>query len=69
MSLNSSLWCFQHNIIFKVPATINQYLREYQREGIVFLYRQYSCGKGAILADDMGLGKTVQVRNYFQKDY
>ena len=49
--------------ILKVPSTINQYLREYQKEGIAFLYRQYSCGKGAILADDMGLGKTVQVQN------
>lgn len=45
----------------QVPATINQYLRKYQQEGIAFLYKQYSLGKGAILADDMGLGKTVQV--------
>lgn len=48
-------------ILLKVPATINQYLRKYQQQGIVFLYKQYSVGKGAILADDMGLGKTVQV--------
>ncbi|XP_028390617.1 DNA excision repair protein ERCC-6-like 2 isoform X2 [Dendronephthya gigantea] len=47
--------------IVQVPSTINQYLREYQKEGIAFLYRQYSRGEGAILADDMGLGKTVQV--------
>ncbi|CAB4015028.1 DNA excision repair ERCC-6-like 2 [Paramuricea clavata] len=47
--------------VVQVPSTINQYLREYQKEGIAFLYRQYSSGKGAILADDMGLGKTVQV--------
>lgn len=48
----------------KVPSTINQYLREYQKEGIAFLYRQYTRGEGAILADDMGLGKTVQVKRF-----
>ena len=45
-----------------VPATINQYLWEYQREGVRFLYDHYRQGHGAILGDDMGLGKTVQVR-------
>ncbi|EIE19153.1 hypothetical protein COCSUDRAFT_20093, partial [Coccomyxa subellipsoidea C-169] len=44
----------------KVPGSINRYLREYQREGIQFLFRQYALKQGAILADDMGLGKTVQ---------
>ncbi|KAK9804888.1 hypothetical protein WJX72_010344 [[Myrmecia] bisecta] len=44
----------------QVPASINKYLREYQREGVRFLFRNYAEGKGAILADDMGLGKTVQ---------
>ena len=46
----------------QVPATINRYLREYQRDGVRFLYRHYCSGHGAILADDMGLGKTIQVR-------
>ncbi|KAK0236808.1 hypothetical protein EDD85DRAFT_1006876 [Armillaria nabsnona] len=41
----------------KVPATINTYLREYQRDGIKFFYRQYSVGRGGLLGDDMGLGK------------
>ena len=45
----------------QVPATINQYLRDYQRDGIKFLYKHYSQDKGCILGDDMGLGKTVQV--------
>ncbi|XP_046356993.2 DNA excision repair protein ERCC-6-like 2 isoform X1 [Haliotis rufescens] len=45
----------------QVPATINQYLRDYQRVGIKFLYSHYREGRGAILGDDMGLGKTVQV--------
>ncbi|GMH36245.1 hypothetical protein BSKO_04113 [Bryopsis sp. KO-2023] len=44
----------------QVPASINAYLREYQREGVRFLFRQYFKGLGGILADDMGLGKTVQ---------
>lgn len=44
-----------------MPAVINQYLRDYQRDGIRFLYDHYRNDRGAILADDMGLGKTVQV--------
>ncbi|RUS75712.1 hypothetical protein EGW08_016527, partial [Elysia chlorotica] len=45
----------------QVSAAINQYLRDYQREGIRFLFERYLKGTGAILGDDMGLGKTVQV--------
>ncbi len=45
----------------KVPYTINRYLRDYQREGIKFLYHNYAKSRGCILGDDMGLGKTVQV--------
>ncbi|XP_033738502.1 DNA excision repair protein ERCC-6-like 2 isoform X2 [Pecten maximus] len=45
----------------QVPATINQYLRDYQRDGIKFMYSHYRKDRGAILGDDMGLGKTVQV--------
>ncbi|KAK3752131.1 hypothetical protein QZH41_019253 [Actinostola sp. cb2023] len=48
-----------------VPATINCRLREYQREGIWFLYQHYHGNSGAILGDDMGLGKTVQVIAFF----
>jgi len=44
-----------------VPASTNKRLREYQRDGIKFLFRQYALGEGGVLADDMGLGKTVQV--------
>lgn len=47
----------------QVPAPLNQYLRDYQREGIQFLYDHYREGEGAVLGDDMGLGKTVQVSN------
>ncbi|KTG34914.1 hypothetical protein cypCar_00017527 [Cyprinus carpio] len=45
----------------KVPYTINRYLRDYQREGIQFIYHNYAKSRGCILGDDMGLGKTVQV--------
>lgn len=45
----------------KVPYTINRYLRDYQREGIRFIYDSYVQSRGCILGDDMGLGKTIQV--------
>ena len=48
----------------QVPATINRYLRDYQREGVKFMYYHYMKDAGAILGDDMGLGKTVQVILY-----
>ena len=43
-----------------VPAALNRHLREYQREGVRFLYRLHAARKGGVLADDMGLGKTLQ---------
>ncbi|KAH8833776.1 P-loop containing nucleoside triphosphate hydrolase protein [Flagelloscypha sp. PMI_526] len=44
-----------------IPPSLNTFLRSYQREGIEFIYRQYSQDMGGVLGDDMGLGKTVQV--------
>ena len=38
-----------------VPAAINTYLRDYQRDGVRFLWRQYEEGRGGLLGDDMGL--------------
>ena len=40
---------------------MNQYLRTYQQEGVLFLYQHYVSGTGSLLCDDIGLGKTVQV--------
>jgi SNF2 family DNA or RNA helicase len=40
----------------QVPAAINTYLREYQREGIKFFWERYNEGRGGLLGDDMGLG-------------
>ncbi|THU93849.1 hypothetical protein K435DRAFT_861149 [Dendrothele bispora CBS 962.96] len=51
---------------YKVPASINTYLREYQRDGVKFFYEHYKEGMGGLLGDDMGLGKSIhrgRVRN------
>ncbi|KAM3938757.1 DNA excision repair protein ERCC-6-like 2 [Leptodactylus fuscus] len=55
---------FQLSNTVCVPDTINRYLRDYQREGIQFLYEHYAQSKGCILGDDMGLGKTIQVISF-----
>jgi superfamily II DNA or RNA helicase len=44
----------------EVPSTLQAELRDYQRDGYVWLSRLAAWGVGACLADDMGLGKTVQ---------
>ena len=44
-----------------IPASIAQWLREYQVQGARFLLQHYAEQKGCILGDDMGLGKTIQV--------
>ena len=36
-------------------------LRDYQRDGVKWLYTLYKCDLGGILADEMGLGKSLQV--------
>lgn len=38
----------------------NNILRDYQKEGVKWLYTIYKCGFGGILADEMGLGKSLQ---------
>ena len=43
-----------------MPYCLAKCLRDYQVQGITFLYKLYKNKKGGILADDMGLGKTVQ---------
>lgn len=37
----------------QIPAPINRFLRQYQREGAEFLYSQFKKGLGGILGDDM----------------
>jgi len=50
-----------HRFTPKVPRLLQAELRDYQREGFVWLARLAEWGVGACLADDMGLGKTVQL--------
>jgi len=45
-----------------VPASINTYLREYQREGVVFFWDLYKQGRGGLLGDDMGLVSSDALR-------
>ena len=44
----------------EVPRELQATLRDYQKEGYVWMKRLDAWGAGACLADDMGLGKTVQ---------
>ncbi|SPN97373.1 related to DNA repair protein RAD26 [Cephalotrichum gorgonifer] len=44
-----------------IPASIAQFLRDYQIQGARFLHRLFVYQRGGILGDDMGLGKTIQV--------
>lgn len=45
----------------KIPDSMENILREYQKNGYNWLKTLDNCGFGGILADDMGLGKTLQV--------
>ncbi|XP_066567316.1 DNA excision repair protein ERCC-6-like 2 [Amia ocellicauda] len=47
-----------------IPYTINRYLRDYQQQGVKFIYSHYIQGRGCVLGDDMGLGKTIQVISF-----
>ncbi|OQX19066.1 MAG: hypothetical protein BWK76_05670 [Desulfobulbaceae bacterium A2] len=43
-----------------LPTTLQADLRDYQREGFLWMARLARLGLGGCLADDMGLGKTLQ---------
>ncbi len=45
---------------FEVPKSLGKVLREYQKQGFLWLKTLHANGFGGILADDMGLGKTLQ---------
>ena len=49
---------------FKVPESLEDVLRDYQKTGFFWLKALSHNGFGGILADDMGLGKTIQVLAY-----
>ena len=46
---------------FEVPKSLEKVLREYQKQGFLWLKTLHANGFGGILADDMGLGKTLQI--------
>jgi hypothetical protein len=50
----------------QIPAAINTYLRNYQRDGVKFLWRQYKQGSGGLLGDDMGLVRAVHIASNFE---
>lgn len=38
----------------EIPASINRFLRGYQRDGVRFFWSHYRRGEGGLLGDDMG---------------
>lgn len=52
-----------------IPASIAQYLRDYQVKGAAFLHELFVYQRGGVLGDDMGLGKTIQVIAFLTAAY
>lgn len=48
----------------KVPGPINRYLKEYQRDGVKFLYNKYVQGTGGVLGDDMGYVSVMKANGF-----
>lgn len=48
------------DIDIKLDDKDNNILRDYQKDGVKWLYTLYKCDLGGILADEMGLGKSIQ---------
>lgn len=48
------------NVDIKFDKDDSKILRDYQKEGVKWLYTLYKCDLGGILADEMGLGKSLQ---------
>ena len=46
---------------YELPASLKDTLREYQKQGFLWIKTLKNNGFGGILADEMGLGKTLQV--------
>lgn len=51
---------------YKVPSSLDNTMRSYQKDGYKWMKVLYEYGFGGILADDMGLGKTVQALSLLQ---
>ena len=57
------------NSLGLIPASIAQFLRDYQIDGVKFLHELFVYQRGGILGDDMGLGKTVQIIAFLTAAY
>lgn len=55
------------NINVKFDAFEKKILRDYQFDGVKWLYSIHKCGFGGILADEMGLGKSLQTITFMKK--
>ena len=55
------------NAKVKFTEEENNILRDYQRDGVKWLYTIYKCDLGGLLADEMGLGKTLQTIIFIRK--
>ncbi|WP_404450637.1 DEAD/DEAH box helicase [Virgibacillus necropolis] len=53
---------------FMVPKNLDSILRDYQKDGYIWMKKLASYGFGGILADDMGLGKTLQSITFIQSE-
>lgn len=54
---------------FEIPESLEKVLREYQKNGFLWIKTLKNNGFGGILADDMGLGKTLQVICFLLSEY
>ena len=48
------------NVDISLSKKDESILRDYQKDGVKWLYTLYKCDLGGILADEMGLGKSIQ---------
>lgn len=55
------------NAKVKFSREEDKLLRDYQKDGVKWLYTIYKCDLGGILADEMGLGKTLQAIIFLRK--
>ncbi|MDW7659571.1 MAG: DEAD/DEAH box helicase, partial [Bacillota bacterium] len=54
------------SLSFRIPVSMRNLLRPYQKTGVLWLCMLDYYGLGGILADDMGLGKTLQTIAFVQ---
>ncbi len=54
---------------FEIPKEQEKILREYQKQGFLWIKTLKQNGFGGILADDMGLGKTLQIITFLWSEY